>query len=237
MSRIRLWGGYYLGTGLITVVGTSFATLSTATAVRSGFHSISCLCSQTSPDLRHLVRKRHLPVDHLRGRHRHARRVPGRLRLPPRHLAHLRLPRDRALLRAPVRPPPRLPAARHRDRDSAHRRVAHRRLRHPQLGRRLERLPHPARVRLLRALPERHRAARAPVGLARVHRPGLLELRDHIAHGIVWIALHEEHIHHRWPRGWVHRRRRRRLHRRVEHQERAGNHFPMVRRFSSLYFL
>ncbi len=34
MSRIHLFRGYYLGTGLITVVGTSFATLSTATAVR-----------------------------------------------------------------------------------------------------------------------------------------------------------------------------------------------------------
>ena len=33
MSRIRLFKGYYLGTGLITVVGTSFATLSTASAV------------------------------------------------------------------------------------------------------------------------------------------------------------------------------------------------------------
>lgn len=33
MSRIRLPGGYYIGTGLITVVGTSFATLSTANAV------------------------------------------------------------------------------------------------------------------------------------------------------------------------------------------------------------
>lgn len=34
MSRLRLFGGYYLGTGLISVVGTSFATLSTANAVR-----------------------------------------------------------------------------------------------------------------------------------------------------------------------------------------------------------
>ncbi|KAL0573529.1 hypothetical protein V5O48_008434 [Marasmius crinis-equi] len=33
MSRIKLFGGYYLGTGLITVVGTSFATLSTANAI------------------------------------------------------------------------------------------------------------------------------------------------------------------------------------------------------------
>ncbi|EJT97062.1 xanthine/uracil permease [Dacryopinax primogenitus] len=33
MSRIRLPGGYFIGTGLITVVGTSFATLSTAFAI------------------------------------------------------------------------------------------------------------------------------------------------------------------------------------------------------------
>lgn len=33
MSRMKLFGGYYLGTGLISVVGTSFATLSTANAV------------------------------------------------------------------------------------------------------------------------------------------------------------------------------------------------------------
>lgn len=34
MSRIPLFRGYYLGTGLLSVVGTSFATLSTANAVR-----------------------------------------------------------------------------------------------------------------------------------------------------------------------------------------------------------
>ncbi|KAI0375763.1 Xanthine/uracil permease [Pilatotrama ljubarskyi] len=33
MSRLRLFGNYYLGTGLISVVGTSFATLSTANAI------------------------------------------------------------------------------------------------------------------------------------------------------------------------------------------------------------
>lgn len=37
MSRIHLFKGYYLGTGLITVVGTSFATLSTANAVGQVF--------------------------------------------------------------------------------------------------------------------------------------------------------------------------------------------------------
>lgn len=38
MSRIKLWKGYYLGTGLLSVVGTSFATLSTADAVRLLFY-------------------------------------------------------------------------------------------------------------------------------------------------------------------------------------------------------
>ncbi|KAJ7251601.1 purine permease [Mycena rebaudengoi] len=33
MSRIPLFGGYYLGTGLISVVGTSFSTLSTANGI------------------------------------------------------------------------------------------------------------------------------------------------------------------------------------------------------------
>ncbi len=33
MSRLHLFKNYYLGTGLISVVGTSFATLSTANAV------------------------------------------------------------------------------------------------------------------------------------------------------------------------------------------------------------
>ena len=37
MSRIRIFRNYYLGTGLISVVGTSFATLSTATAVRLSY--------------------------------------------------------------------------------------------------------------------------------------------------------------------------------------------------------
>ncbi|KAF8628733.1 hypothetical protein AX15_003747 [Amanita polypyramis BW_CC] len=38
MSRIPLFGGYYLGTGLISVVGTSFATLSTASAIFDGMY-------------------------------------------------------------------------------------------------------------------------------------------------------------------------------------------------------
>ena len=37
ISRIHLFKDYYLGTGLITVVGTSFATLSIADAVCGDF--------------------------------------------------------------------------------------------------------------------------------------------------------------------------------------------------------
>ncbi|KAH7887372.1 xanthine/uracil permease [Phlebopus sp. FC_14] len=39
MSRIKLWKGYYLGTGMLSVVGTSFATLSTADAIFNAMYS------------------------------------------------------------------------------------------------------------------------------------------------------------------------------------------------------
>ncbi|KAH6912463.1 purine permease [Coprinopsis sp. MPI-PUGE-AT-0042] len=39
MSRIHLFKSYYIGTGLLTVVGTSFATLSTANAVFNAMYS------------------------------------------------------------------------------------------------------------------------------------------------------------------------------------------------------
>lgn len=39
MSRLRLFRGYQLGTGLLSVVGTSFATLSTATAIIEHMYS------------------------------------------------------------------------------------------------------------------------------------------------------------------------------------------------------
>jgi uric acid-xanthine permease len=42
MSRLKLWGRYYLGTGLLSVVGTSFATLSTAFAVRHLTNPSTC---------------------------------------------------------------------------------------------------------------------------------------------------------------------------------------------------
>ncbi|PBK93977.1 Xanthine/uracil permease [Armillaria gallica] len=50
MSRIPLFGGYYLGTGLITVVGTSFATLSTANAIFDAMYSDGTCSSTTAAD-------------------------------------------------------------------------------------------------------------------------------------------------------------------------------------------
>jgi uric acid-xanthine permease len=47
MSRIPLFRGRYLGTGLITVVGTSFATLSTATSVYLFPHHEYCIFTHT----------------------------------------------------------------------------------------------------------------------------------------------------------------------------------------------
>ncbi|KAF5319378.1 hypothetical protein D9619_008616 [Psilocybe cf. subviscida] len=53
ISRIPLFGGYYLGTGLLSVVGTSFNTLSTATAIfdamyRDGTCTLTTLADGTT---------------------------------------------------------------------------------------------------------------------------------------------------------------------------------------------
>ncbi|TDL30071.1 Xanthine/uracil permease [Rickenella mellea] len=50
MSRIKLFRGYYLGTGLITVVGTSFATLSTANAIFTALYANGTCTSTTASD-------------------------------------------------------------------------------------------------------------------------------------------------------------------------------------------
>ncbi|KAI9000895.1 Xanthine/uracil permease [Trametes punicea] len=50
MSRIRLFGDYYLGTGLISVVGTSFATLSTANAIFDAMYADGTCPSTVAPD-------------------------------------------------------------------------------------------------------------------------------------------------------------------------------------------
>ncbi|KAF8916893.1 Xanthine/uracil permease [Mucidula mucida] len=50
MSRIPLFGGYYLGTGLITVVGTSFATLSTANSIFNAMYNDGTCPSTTAAD-------------------------------------------------------------------------------------------------------------------------------------------------------------------------------------------
>ncbi|KAL4076444.1 permease family-domain-containing protein [Scleroderma yunnanense] len=50
MSRIKLWKGYYLGTGLLSVVGTSFATLSTANAIFDAMYSDGTCPSTVAAD-------------------------------------------------------------------------------------------------------------------------------------------------------------------------------------------
>ncbi|CDO68690.1 hypothetical protein BN946_scf184652.g17 [Trametes cinnabarina] len=50
MSRLRLFGNYYLGTGLISVVGTSFATLSTANAIFNAMYADGTCPSTVAPD-------------------------------------------------------------------------------------------------------------------------------------------------------------------------------------------
>ncbi|KAI9069610.1 Xanthine/uracil permease [Trametes sanguinea] len=50
LSRIPLWGGYFLGTGLISVVGTSFSTLSTANAIFDAMYRDGTCSSTTAAD-------------------------------------------------------------------------------------------------------------------------------------------------------------------------------------------
>ncbi|KAF8837277.1 Xanthine/uracil permease [Paxillus ammoniavirescens] len=50
MSRIKLWKRYYLGTGLLSVVGTSFATLSTADSIFNAMYANGTCPSITSAD-------------------------------------------------------------------------------------------------------------------------------------------------------------------------------------------
>ncbi|KIJ13316.1 hypothetical protein PAXINDRAFT_170595 [Paxillus involutus ATCC 200175] len=50
MSRIKLWKRYYLGTGLLSVVGTSFATLSTADSIFNAMYANGTCPSVTGAD-------------------------------------------------------------------------------------------------------------------------------------------------------------------------------------------
>ncbi|KAJ7616438.1 xanthine/uracil permease [Roridomyces roridus] len=50
MSRIKLFGRFYLGTGLLSVVGTSFATLSTANAIFDAMYNDGTCPSTTAAD-------------------------------------------------------------------------------------------------------------------------------------------------------------------------------------------
>ncbi|KAG1758206.1 xanthine/uracil permease [Suillus occidentalis] len=50
LSRIKLWGRYYLGTGLLSVVGTSFSTVSTAIAIFNAMYANGTCPSTTAAD-------------------------------------------------------------------------------------------------------------------------------------------------------------------------------------------
>ncbi|KAI0311854.1 permease family-domain-containing protein, partial [Amylostereum chailletii] len=50
MSRIRLFGNYYLGTGILSVVGTSFATLSTANSIFDAMYADGTCPTVTAAD-------------------------------------------------------------------------------------------------------------------------------------------------------------------------------------------
>ncbi|KAI5121198.1 hypothetical protein M0805_005999 [Coniferiporia weirii] len=50
ISRFKLYKGYYLGTGLLTVVGTSFATLSTASSIFDALYNNGTCTSTTAAD-------------------------------------------------------------------------------------------------------------------------------------------------------------------------------------------
>lgn len=50
MSHVKLFGNYYLGTGLISVVGTSFATLSTANSIFDAMYSDGTCPTITASD-------------------------------------------------------------------------------------------------------------------------------------------------------------------------------------------
>ena len=79
MSRIPLFKGYYLGTGLISVVGTSFATLSTASAVRRTFYVEGEKIVHEWIDFQCNVQRWNVSIDY-RERNDNSRTLSGRLR-------------------------------------------------------------------------------------------------------------------------------------------------------------
>jgi hypothetical protein len=178
MSRLHLFGNYYLGTGLITVVGTSFATLSTANAVslRLGFEMRSLTSVQifgamyadgscpstTSSD--GTVTRGACPDAY--------GAVLGLSLLPfcfPvfnflfRNIPRLLLPRNWDVFRQPTYPQANFPAPCHRNRHPPHRNFACWFIGYSQLGRRLERLCFPACRRVLPVMPEYRGAETASV--------------------------------------------------------------------------
>jgi hypothetical protein len=105
ISRFHLFKNYYIGTGLITVVGTSFATLSTANAVRLLPHRLFVFLFRTYHyacaflDLQCDVQRRNLPKHHCCRRNDYPRSLSRRLRQSSRNIAHLLIPRNRHVIR------------------------------------------------------------------------------------------------------------------------------------------
>lgn len=92
MSRLKLPGGYYLGTGLLSVVGTSFATLSTADAVSSVFWSYMHMLIISWLDFRCDVQGRYMSQHHSCRRNCDQRSLPRCFWHGPRNVDCLLVP-------------------------------------------------------------------------------------------------------------------------------------------------
>ncbi|KAJ7243214.1 xanthine/uracil permease [Mycena rebaudengoi] len=128
MSRIPLFGGYYLGTGLISVVGTSFSTLSTANGIFDAMYRDGTCSSTVGAD--GTITRNACPDAY--------GKVLGA------NLVDLFVPRDlHGLHPCPrlKRTFPPLVTVLSRNCGSPHRSVPHRRFRRTQLGRRCKQLP------------------------------------------------------------------------------------------------
>ena len=150
MSRFRIWRNYYLGTGMLTVVGTSFATLSTASAVSVILHPIESH-AEVSKDLQRSVLQRHMPINNGGRWYGHATSLPRCLWICPwydsrlyprisfrrsnRNIYHLCFPRNFHVLGASEGPSTDIPSNGDRNRHPIDWCFSRRRLRCPKLGR------------------------------------------------------------------------------------------------------
>ena len=67
------------------------------------------------------------------------------------------------------------------------------------------------------------------MGISRVHRPRIRLLHfDHLD-GNLWVSIPQEHQHYRGFGRRMYRRRRDRLYRQQQHQDRPRHYFPLVR--------